>query len=654
MSKKEKKQQYLFDFPSLKKHCSVATSCNELIVIEDDDVMEKIQEQAAKSETNFSTEEHVACPICGASLVLFAIDLRARHVEQCLVRSLALKKEEPKPKSQLKALQNSISKKALSDLQIERAKYINFSGTVKRRKTRNEEKKSDTPTDLLPSSRKNEIPELKILRFYASPSQEYEVSVDAFCYKPHDHIRQYFLSHFHSDHYGGIAKRWPLERTLNSKIIYCSSITSRLLIMRFNIDPLYIFSMDNEQRYKVYCYSDGEIEGGGTISIEKTPGLYVTPIDANHCPGAVIFLFESLPHKGEPTFYLHCGDFRINAVMLNHSLLKPFQLGGSRKLAKVYLDTTYMNPSYDFPKQEQVCTSIADFIFDITQGKEMIKGSFGKNLQSRITQFLPIKPKSKRKKCLVLIGTYLIGKERMATAILKKLGRCPIYVSNINSRGDKADIIRAFHDEYLDSVLSSDPLGLGDHLVVVHLVPMKIVGTLKELTNYFNFNKYHDFFERCVGLRPTGWTFQGTGTDTLAGIGSGADLNLDMCSASPTISTIDLLKGTKEYTVLDILIQNPYTAKKYAKFDPSTFRIFSLPYSEHLSFRELCFLVVFLNIGLVIPTVNNDNPASVQLMAEIIADWEALRIRLLKDLGNSQSRKNSEKSVQPLVSLADF
>ncbi|RKP29635.1 hypothetical protein METBISCDRAFT_4240, partial [Metschnikowia bicuspidata] len=513
--------------------------------------------------------------------------------------------------------------------QVERSKYVN--SAPKKRKVKQEErpKHPESARDLLPSTKKKDIPELNIMRFHASPAQKYCVSVDAFCYKPHELIKQYFLSHFHSDHYGGISKRWSLERTIDSKIIYCSRITARLLQIRFNIDPRFIFDMENEFRYKVRCYVDGELQDGGYVSEEQSAGLYVTLIDANHCPGAVIFLFESIPHEGDPTYYLHCGDFRIDAEMLKNPLLKPFHLGGPKRLAKVYLDTTYMNPSYNFPKQEQVCESIANLIYDIVKGKEMVKECFGTSIQSRINQFLPLKSKGEVKKCLVLVGTYLIGKERIATSILKILGGCPIYVSHINSRGDKAELVRAFQDQYLDSVLTADPLGPGGHEVVVHLVPMKIVGTLKEMTNYFNFNKYHDSFERCVGLRPSGWTFQDNGadcadeerTEEVAG-------SMIMTSAAPvheSLTTLSLLKHSEDYTSKDILKQNPFTAKKYAKFDPSTSRIFSLPYSEHLSFRELCFLVVFFDIGQVIPTVNMNNPESAERMAQSISEWQLLR-----------------------------
>lgn len=635
----------------------MAATCNEVIIIDDTCDIVKTELKFEK-KVDANVDNTVECPICLVSLAPFQFDLRIRHVELCLAtQGLGERKSELAKhlSNETRTKQETITKRPLGQAQVLRAKYVNLVEGKKKRKLKIEdttETALEKPKELLVSTKKTEIPELKILRFYASPTKEYCVSVDAFCYKPHELIQKYFLSHFHSDHYGGITKRWSLERTIDSKIIYCSSITGRLLQIRFNIDPMFIFNMENDVRYKVFCYFNGEIEDGGIESHEVSPGLYVIPIDANHCPGAVIFLFESIPHLGELTYYLHCGDFRVSETMLNYPLLQPFHLNGTKKIAKVYLDTTYMNPNYNFPKQNEVCDSISQLVYDINQGKEMVKESFGKSLQSRITQFLPFSSQVRAKKCLVLVGTYLIGKERIATSILKKMNRCPIFVSNINSRGDKSEIIRAFHDEYIDSVLTSDPLGLNEHAVMIHLVPMKIVGTLKELTNYFNYNKYHDTFERCIGLRPTGWTFQNESEvkeESSSVEFSNCENELSYTNLGET-NTIKLLKNPKSYNVSDILKQNPYTAKKYEKFDPSTFRIFSLPYSEHLSFRELCFFVVFLNIGQVIPTVNTHNVESAERMSRAISEWESLRRKIM---ATPKELKDSEE-CNWMVSLSDL
>lgn len=599
---KAKKQQSIFDFQNTQE-----LPCVDLC---DDD-------------------SSILCPICSKNMAVWAMDDRIKHVEECL-SLLSIRLETGDAPVEAPSFQEKVElvkvrkvetepvvkkrKVELGAAQKERLKYINAAPKIKKEKPVTVESE-EVPKELLPSSRKTPIPQLKILTFRPTKETEYEISVDAFCYKPHELIQQYFLSHFHSDHYGGITKRWCSERTIDSKIVYCSVVTARLLTIKFKVDPEFIFSLETNKRYKVWGY-DCEIDGGFETD-DKTPGLYVTSVDANHCPGAVIFLFESVSLAGESTYILHCGDFRVNRAMMEHPALKPFHVNGQLQLEKVYLDTTYMSPKYNFPKQEVVCACVADMFCQLSQEDKLFNTWFGTSLQSRITDFLSLATQ-KKKKFLILVGTYLIGKEKLAIAILRKLSNCPIYISNINSRGDKMEIVRAYSDTYLDLVITENELG-DDGDAVVHLVPMKIVGTAQELSNYFNHNQYFKHFERCVGLRPTGWSFQDKNNDE-----PGAENGIPVeAQEVPLMATLNVLRSVPEYSYLDILRQNPSKASR--KLDKGIYRIYSLPYSEHLSFRELSFFVVFLNIGRVIPTVNTENEWSSARMAEIIKQWETVR-----------------------------
>ena len=76
-------------------------------------------------------------------------------------------------------------------------------------------------------------------------------------------------------------------------------------------------------------------------------GVEVTLVDANHCPGAVQFLFQ-LPDGGAR--YVHCGDMRFCAALKEDAHLKRFV--GARA---VFLDTTYCNPRFTFPLQVLAC-----------------------------------------------------------------------------------------------------------------------------------------------------------------------------------------------------------------------------------------------------------------------------------------------------------
>jgi Cft2 family RNA processing exonuclease len=85
--------------------------------------------------------------------------------------------------------------------------------------------------------------------------------------------------------------------------------------------------------------------------IPDTSGVQVTLIEANHCPGSCLFLFEGQQtvNAGDSAFrstfvgssrvfrYLHCGDFRASPKHVTHPVMK------GKKIDCVYLDTTYLD-----------------------------------------------------------------------------------------------------------------------------------------------------------------------------------------------------------------------------------------------------------------------------------------------------------------------
>ncbi|MCH0628520.1 hypothetical protein JNB11_00825 [Kocuria palustris] len=473
---------------------------------------------------------------------------------------------------------------------------------------------------------KRDIPPVKIMTFQTGYATPYTIAVDAFNFNPHPIIDTYVLTHFHGDHYGGISKQWSYQRVFGDDpdydndakyrhIILCTRITGELLTMRFSVDPRFIQPLELDTRYCLRHYTPDGVKTVEVPSLDTTTaGLYVTPILANHCPGAGIFLFETITTSGSRHYQLHCGDFRVSHAMLMNPALQPFHR--QLTLEKVYLDTTYMSPEYIFPKQETVCETVADLFHTLCNKDDVYSEWFGGKRQARITDMLfNAAARKKKKKFLVLVGTYLIGKEKLAIAILRKMN-CPIYVLTVMSRNDKGAILATYHDEYLDLVMTTDELGGdGPHQVVVHLVPMSIVGKTDEMCKYFNHNGYQDHFEHCIGIRPTGWSFV-PGSRGIA----------DKEGAYVAAKVPKTLATRTEYNSDAILSQSPKpapAAKKRANPEITVFRVYSVPYSEHLSFRELAFFVVFLNIKQVIPTVNEQLAAT--KMAQIIAQWQLAR-----------------------------
>ncbi|GMN63276.1 hypothetical protein TIFTF001_032345 [Ficus carica] len=259
--------------------------------------------------------------------------------------------------------------------------------------------------------------------------------VDAFRYLRGD-CSHWFLTHFHMDHYQG------LTRSFCHGMIYCSSITAKLVNMKIGIpwDRLQVLPLNQK------------------INIG---GIDVTCLDANHCPGAIILLFE--PPNGQAI--LHTGDFRFSEDKDMMPLLR------ARFIHTLILDTTYCNPQaslcYDFPKQE----AVIQFVLDAIQAET----------------FNP--------KTLFLIGSYTIGKERLFLEVARVL-RKKVYVSAaklriLNCLGFPREDMQWFTLNELESQ--------------IHVVPMWTLASFKRLK--YVANQYKGRFSLIVAFSPTGWTF---------------------------------------------------------------------------------------------------------------------------------------------------
>ncbi|EGV60716.1 hypothetical protein CANTEDRAFT_110531 [Yamadazyma tenuis ATCC 10573] len=496
--------------------------------------------------------------------------------------------------------------------------------------------KSLAPPKSLPNkSKRKPIPELKTLTFPVTGTHSYSISMDAFNYSPDPEMEIYFLSHFHADHYGGISKKWCYERVFESvddfkdesmyrPLIYCSKTTGNLLTLKFGIDPRFIESLEFDVLYRVMRF-DSMSPAFEKVSEMDIEGIYVTMMEANHCPGSGIFLFESKSTMASSKKYLHCGDFRVNKQMIQHKSLERFTLPNSTDvLDKVYLDTTYLSFQRRFPKQDLVCSEAAQLFHDLCQGNKpgLMTECFGLGRQSRITEF-GSKSSKPKKKFLILVGKYIIGKERLAIAISKKIN-CPIYVSNAKSRGNHAEVVDACEIEYFKDHIIKNDLGDDSSDCIIHLVSMEVVEALENVSNYFKHNKYHEHFERCIALRPTGWSHA---YDESTGF------RFEQFESTDPINTSaeNLNNGLSQicetcFNDTPFSYQIPIDAKKAFNKGQSKrndLRIYSFPYSEHSSYRELTYFVLFLNIDQIIPTVNQDKCP--KIMENHIVYWNIIK-----------------------------
>ena len=175
----------------------------------------------------------------------------------------------------------------------------------------------------------------------------------------------YFLTHFHGDHTDGLARNWAHGP------LYCSGLTARLVNERFGLNGGVVEPMEPGESRKIKC--------------ERGEGV-ITAIDANHCPGALMFHLEFGGKRA-----LFTGDFRLNDAIRAEA----------ERLAGVDLaciDHTYGDPRWEFPTQEEAIATVVDLV--------------GEHIEKE-----------------VFLAVYQIGKTKILQALVEKFGR-PIYVSD--------------------------------------------------------------------------------------------------------------------------------------------------------------------------------------------------------------------------------
>ncbi|XVE81309.1 hypothetical protein DITRI_Ditri15bG0053500 [Diplodiscus trichospermus] len=269
--------------------------------------------------------------------------------------------------------------------------------------------------------------------------------IDSFRHCSTSFSAAYFLSHFHSDHYSGLSPSW------SKGIIFCSHLTSLLLIQALKIPPHFIFALP---------LNDPVVLDGCEVIL----------IDANHCPGAVQFLFKVPAKNGSFERYVHTGDCRyFNSMKLNS------YLNGFVGCDAIFLDTTYCHPKFVFPSQEESVDYVVGVIDRIERECE-------------------------QKRILFLVATYVVGKEKILVEIARRCER------KICVDRRKMEILRVLG--YGDDGAFTEDESESD----VHVVGWNVLG---ETWPYFrpNFARMKEImvekgYEKVVGFVPTGWTYE--------------------------------------------------------------------------------------------------------------------------------------------------
>ncbi|CAI4035610.1 hypothetical protein SMKI_13G2600 [Saccharomyces mikatae IFO 1815] len=519
-----------------------------------------------KINVEISTES-INCPICLLNISHLELHEREAHCDTCIGSEL---NNEGTLKKNVKSFVSNPSSPTKSKRQL---------STLKK------------ATRIRP-----DLPGFKIIKF----KNGHQIVVDGFNYKSSETISQYFLSHFHSDHYIGLKKSWnnPDDNSIK-KTLYCSKITALLVNLKFKIsmDEIQILPMN-----KRFWITD-------TIS--------VVALDANHCPGAIIMLFqEFMANSNEKPVkqVLHTGDFRSNAQMIK-TIQKWLSETANDTIDQIYLDTTYLTMGYNFPSQHSVCDIVADFSLQlIKQGKNKIFADSQRNLfhfqkKKKMT--------TQHHKFLFLVGTYTIGKEKLAIKICELLKTKLFVLPNSVKFTIIQTVLR--NNENEKDTWDEDLLTSNLHESFVHLVPIRVLKSRETIETYLKSLReleadYLKDVDDVVGFIPTGWSHN-----------FGLKYQKDKENADETASNIgyclelmrdDLNDHENEFEISSILRQY----RKYNKF-----QVFNVPYSEHSSFDDLVKFGCKLEWSEIIPTVNLNNLSKVRSMTNLFQCWEKVR-----------------------------
>ena len=175
--------------------------------------------------------------------------------------------------------------------------------------------------------------------------------------------RAYFLTHLHGDHAGGLRREWSRGP------LYCSEVTARLLACEYGITDDVLQVMKPHETREVRL-------NGEQVS--------VTAMEANHCPGALMFHFA---WPDDRVYYT--GDFRLNDEIRRDTL----RFAG---VDVAYVDSTYDEPGYVFPAQHEAIERVVSLV--------------GENIDKE-----------------VFLAIYNIGKTKIVEAVVGEFGR-PVYV----------------------------------------------------------------------------------------------------------------------------------------------------------------------------------------------------------------------------------
>ncbi|ORX61278.1 DRMBL-domain-containing protein [Hesseltinella vesiculosa] len=480
------------------------------------------------------------CPVCNETMTLMTREFEL-HINECLDKNVSIS-----PIGSLTGLDQ------VDDLELtQELSHTSLDTAAAAAPTTSSESDVRTSTVALPRSKttKKPIPGYKWLK-------DTRFVVDAFSYGAIPGCHGYFLTHFHSDHYGGLKKSWVHGP------IYCSKVTANLVQSQLQVGREYLHVLPLD---KVTALSD-------TVKVSL--------IDANHCPGSVLFVFDVLRRQdGESTWvrHVHTGDFRANPKMCLHPLLCQ---NSNPPIDHLYLDTTYLQAKYSFPAQEECIDAVTKVVQGYLCGPPSIPSLLDQWIKR--TPSLPMQNDQRQSKLLVVVGAYTIGKEKVFYAIANAL-QSKIFVTE-----QKLRVLLCQENPDLENLLTTD-----QSEAQVHVLPLN---DIKAENMHAYLKSLAPRFGILFAFKPTGWAFKASQSLT----------------AEMEVGSLALVTQPPKERQVDLNLS----------YSSNQVKIYGVPYSEHSSFRELASFIASLNIQHIIPTVPSSSEKTQTMMEYYLEKWQ--------------------------------
>ncbi|KAG2174297.1 hypothetical protein INT43_004320 [Umbelopsis isabellina] len=605
------------------------------------------------------SESLLSCPICNKPLDKLSHDQTEEHVNTCLdeptptdIKSIATPSPSP-PESEASSLTEEQKKaQASSWTQFFGNLHSKISGVWSAQTDQAPGMRGNSSTQQwFGEDRKPNVPPVRgaprKCPFYKRlPGTT--LTVDAFSYGKVEDCTGYFLSHFHSDHYTRLSSNW------RHGPIYCSKVTANLVAQQLRVDAEWIRPLPMDVECKI---EDSDVT--------------VTLIDANHCPGSAILLFKvPQPNGNKPLRYLHTGDFRACPKMCLHpEIIQPL----NSYIDILYLDTTYLNPRYAFPAQEESIKAACDIVLQkVLKTKSTVSEDDDDPGNPRLESFFSTRSCENDKNS----GSEVTGSDKDEGQLVKTdLKEEEVEEAFKSFDGEDMDDFD-YNDDFLESVdqaernsdsMSSSldlettdwnnaenqspesaPLYQNQTLVVVGTYSIGKEKIFLEIAKQLNSKIFVTAAKRRILLCQENKELEAMLTDNPRKAGvhvvplwhlKADNLSAYLKSMAPTFTTILAFRPTgwtfrsssaqttdmNSSSLAYITSQKPAFSARSLRptYSSPSITIYGVPYSEHSSFRELAAFIGSLDIKRIVPTVNVGSESSRRKMGNFFRKWEA-------------------------------